>query len=102
MKKIKVFLCCLMLFMLFFLAGCSVDNIEEIKDDDYIGETVVVSGTVKDSIKLGELSGFTLEDDEGNTIGVASESLPREGEEIVVEGTLKRELVIGYFIDRHE
>lgn len=88
--------------MLLFLAGCSFDDIGEIKDDEYIGETVIVSGTVKDSIKLGKLSGFTLEDDEGNTIGVASESLPREGEEIVIEGTLKQELVIGYFIDRHE
>lgn len=97
MKRLPVAL--LSIFILFFmLSGCQTQSISEIKDQEYVGEEIRVSGTVVESFKVGELSGFIIEDDSGEKIGVASESLPVEGEKIVVSGTLARDTIFGYYI----
>lgn len=64
---------------------------------DYLGEKVYVRGTVKDSFKLGKLSGFELVDENG-AILVSSNTLPREGAEVTVQGTVMKEMFVGYYV----
>lgn len=84
------------------LLGCTgigLTKIKDIQDDpeSYLGEKVKISGTVYDTLKIGKLSGFRLVD--GNdSITVSSGSLPKEGSEVVVEGTVMKEAFIGYYI----
>ncbi|MFP4645429.1 MAG: hypothetical protein ACLFNB_02175 [Candidatus Woesearchaeota archaeon] len=85
---------------LFLLTGCT-SSVTEIKTDENLNKTVRAGGVVQDSIKIGDLSGYTIEDDTGS-IAVASEELPEEGDEIVVKGTLRKGLVIGYYIEAEE
>ena len=86
--------------MLFFgCLGQSAITIKQIKDDPekYLGEQVNVKGTVRNSFKLGELSGFTL-DDGTESMLVSSESLPQEGKNVTVRGTVMHEALVGYYI----
>ena len=83
---------------LIFISGCS-QSIEEVKKDENIGEKVTVRGTVEGTVKIGEISGYTLVDENGDKIGVASKSLPAEGEKITVKGTLVKKPILGYYID---
>lgn len=98
MKKTLFFI-----FMISFLvfAGCTTQNIEDVKTSENVGEKVSVKGTVQTTIKIGSLSGYTLSDDTGS-IAVASESLPAEGDEIRVSGTLIRDSLLGYYIKVEE
>lgn len=73
------------------------EDINGIKDPDRVGETVKVSGTVKNTIKIGALSGYTLEDETG-TIGVSSQSLPEEGTTKTAKGVLMKDTLFGYYI----
>ena len=84
--------------VLVLLSGCS-QSIEEVKQDKYVGETVSVSGTVEGSIKIGDLSAYTLTDSNGDSIGVASDALPAEGDQVTAKGTLMKTPIIGYYID---
>lgn len=85
--------------MLFGCLGQEYDSIKDIKEnpDTYLGEKVTVKGTVKKSIKLGELSGFTLEGD-NESIFVSSQLLPPEDIEVTVDGTVMQEILIGHYI----
>ena len=94
--KSAIFLIGLLLF-----AGCigSYTSIKDIKaePEKYLGEKVTVKGTVKNSVKLGKLSGFTIES--GNeTIFISSGLLPPEGDEVIIEGTVMQEFLMGYYI----
>lgn len=75
----------------------SVQTVEDVKKEDNIGKSVTVNGEVKTVIKIGQLSGYTLEDETG-TIAVSSDDLPQEGEMITVRGTLIRDTLFGYYI----
>ena len=57
----------LLILFLLFLTACT-QSIPEIKDEEYIGKTVLVEGTVTKSVKIGPLSGFVLEDKDRNVI----------------------------------
>mgnify|MGYP006279606555 CR=1 FL=1 len=94
MKKIIILLS---LALSFILVGCSLmaQDIEEVKNESYIGEKIIVSGVVKESVKIGDLSGYILEDETG-TIAVSSSDLPKEGEEVTVRGTLRKNIVMYY------
>lgn len=70
-------------------------DISEVKSEEYVGESVIVSGTVKNTIKIGDLSGYIIADDT-DSIAVASNELPAEGDEITVSGTLRKNLVMYY------
>lgn len=80
------------------LVGCA--SIEKIKEnpDDYVGKTVVLSGTASSSIKLGSLSGFTLTDSKGNRISVSSEELPKDGDRVTVSGVVMKDTLFGTYI----
>lgn len=91
----------LALGVLIFLSGCiTTKNIEEIKFDSYINKNVTVSGTVLNSIKLGELSGYTLKDDT-DSIFISSNSLPAENAIVKVNGILKKS-ILGYYIEEEQ
>jgi len=88
-----------LLFVTVLLAGCGfmTTSIEDVKHSDYEGKTVTVYGTVQDTIKIGELSGYTLKDETG-TISVSSQNLPQEESKIRVTGTLVKDTLLGYYI----
>ena len=83
---------------LFFIVSCTSQTIEEIKNEDHIGKTVSVRGTVESTIKLGQLSGYTLSDNSGETIGVSTEDLPKEGSTVTARGVLMKDTLFGYYI----
>jgi len=95
MKKIIIIL--LLIFTIVF-AGCS-QTIQEVKKDENVGKIVSISGTVEKTMKLGDLSGYTIKDKNGDIISVASESLPAEGDKIIVKGELVKSKIIGFYID---
>ena len=94
MKKI---ISILIVLSLLFVVGCTT-SIDEVKSEDYIGKTVSVKGEVTNTIKFGELSGYTLEDDTGVSIGISTKELPKEGETITVTGTLMKDTLFGYYV----
>ena len=81
---------------LLLLAGCA-QSAQEVKSEEYIGESVTVSGTVEQSVKIGDFSGYVLRDESGS-VRVSSDSLPAEGERVRVSGTLMRDSLFGYYI----
>ncbi|MEW5896290.1 MAG: hypothetical protein AB1668_01230 [Nanoarchaeota archaeon] len=70
-----------------------------IKNDQFIGEEVTVKGSVEKTLKIGSLSEYTLVDKNGDKIIVTSASLPPEGTKKRVTGTLRKMLLIGYYIE---
>ncbi len=99
MKKIITLILVALSFV--FILGCA-QNIEDVTKQENIGKMVTVSGTVGESIKIGELSGYILRDENGDLIAVASDTIPNEDEEVRVSGTLKELPVLGYYIDTNE
>ena len=102
MKKTLLLLSAMI--MTFLITGCSLgtQDIGEIKQDSYVGEQVSVYGNVSASLKLGGLSGFVITDENGNSIRVSSASIPGEGTQIRVSGTLMSDSLWGYYIKRDE
>ena len=98
--KTNILIIAIALVSLLVLVGCA-SSVEEVKTEENVGETVSVKGTVKSPIKLGDLSGYTLEDETGS-IQVATQELPSEGEEVVAKGTLEKKAIIGYYIQTEE
>ena len=91
----------ILLVLLIFLVGC-LDSISEIKSDEYIGREVAVRGNVENTLKIGDLSGYTLVGEDGEKISVSSEILPREGDKVTVKGILQKRLITGYYIETKE
>lgn len=96
-NKPKNFLIILIILSLIILTGCT-KSISEVKSQDYVDKTVTVKGTVENSIKFGELSGYTLKDENKDIIFVSSKELPEEGKTKKVSGTLKKS-ILGYYIE---
>lgn len=94
-NKLMTFLLVVSILM---LAGCA-QSIEEIKQDENIGETVAAKGTVEGVIKIGDLSAYRLVDANGDSIGVASKRLPAEGDKVTAKGVLVKNPILGYYID---
>ncbi|HLC47416.1 MAG TPA: hypothetical protein VJI75_06865, partial [Candidatus Nanoarchaeia archaeon] len=80
------------------LSGCA-STVKELKQEGTVGDKVSVKGTVVESenIKIGELSGFVLQDETGS-LPVQSEVLPAKGDEVSVKGELKRSALFGTYI----
>jgi hypothetical protein len=91
----------LLVVLLILVTACSAKNIADIKNEDNIGKTVTIYGTVESSFKIGSLSGYSIKDDSGE-IGVSSESLPKEGENITITGVLMKDSIFGYYIKANE
>jgi len=98
MKKIIMIMA---FVLLVFFAGCS-QSIKDVKTDENIGKVVSVRGTVENTVKIGDLSGYTLRDDSGDTIGVASKALPAEGDTVTAKGELAKAPLLGYYIDTNK
>lgn len=97
MKKLIIILAVLTVL----LTACT-QPISEIKNDEHIGKTVQVHGIVQGSIKLGQLSAYSLKDESGQTIGVSSQRLPADGDEVTVKGVLLKDTIFGYYIKAAE
>ncbi|MCR4368670.1 MAG: hypothetical protein NUV67_02065 [archaeon] len=80
------------------LSGCISQEIAEVKNDANVGEKVTVSGTVTNSIKIGDLSGYIIEDATGS-LAVSSERLPAVGDKVTVTGTLVKDTIFGFYLD---
>jgi len=85
---------CIIGFFMFVASS----NISDIKNDDFVGKTVTVSGTVSNTISIGSLSGYTLEDST-DSISVSSEALPAEGTKVRVTGVLMHDSLFGYYVN---
>lgn len=95
----RVILLSLLLISLLLLAGCT-KSISDIKNEDYLDKKVSLRGEVTNTIKLGDLSGYTITDSSGESIFVSSNELPAEGVKRSVRGTVNRLPIIGtYYID---
>ncbi|MGV8161742.1 MAG: hypothetical protein ACP5N2_00235 [Candidatus Nanoarchaeia archaeon] len=93
----KRILIVLLLLSVLLVTGCA-KPISEIKEDRYVDTQVTVKGTVEGTIKLGDLSGYTLKDDSGE-IFISSNSLPAEGDGKSVKGIVKKVPLLGtYYI----
>ncbi|MCK5107728.1 MAG: hypothetical protein KAQ83_03295 [Nanoarchaeota archaeon] len=93
-SKILIVVLCLSLL---FLAGCT-KSIVDVKQEENINEEVTVRGVVENTVKFGELSGYTLVDD-SDSIAVAAKDLPEEGKSKTVSGVLKKSPFLGYYIE---
>jgi uncharacterized protein YcfL len=95
MKKILL----LILLVAVFLVGCT-SSIQDIKEnpDKYVGETISVKGISSASVKLGQLSGFTLTEKSGSKISVSSENLPKDGSDVKVKGVVMKDSLFGVYI----
>jgi len=89
-----------LVLVLVLLSGCIflAVPIADIKDDSYVGKEVIISGNVEGTIKIGDLSGYTLKDETGS-IGVYSVNLPEEGTNKRVKGTVRKVPLLGYYLE---
>ena len=94
--KSKILIVALCLFLL-FLAGCT-KSIVDVKQEENIDEKVTIKGVVENTVKFGELSGYTLVDDT-DSIAISSKDLPEEGKTKTVKGILKKNMFLGYYIE---
>lgn len=96
MKKTLIFI--MLVLAVLTLSGCSTQTIQEIKNQEHVGKTVAVRGEVTATIKLGPISGYTLTDSNKDTIGVATNDLPKEGSTVTAKGVLMKDTLLGYYI----
>lgn len=96
MKPIYLALAMVLFFGCLGSAPLKVSDITT-NPEKYLGEKVTVSGIVKNSFKIGKLSGFTLEDND-SAILVSSDMLPAEGKNVTVSGTVMKEMLVGYYV----
>jgi hypothetical protein len=99
-KLKKLFAIVLVSVLLFGCSGIGTTPLEDLNDNpkDFAGKEVTVHGTVTNTIKIGQLSGYTLIDEEGHGIRVSSASLPAEGKEITITGMFVQDSLFGYYI----
>lgn len=101
LKKLKKLLFIIIIIGgLFMFTGCS-QSIAEVKSESNVGKEVTTSGVVTESIKLGDISGYAIKDDNGDSIYVSSTTIPAEGDEVTVSGILRETLIIGYYIEEN-
>jgi RNase P/RNase MRP subunit p29 len=87
-----VFVLCLL------LVGCAITDFASLKKESNVGKTVTVSGEVKNPLKIGSLSGYTLVDEKGNELLISSEVLPKDGARFTVKGELVKDTLMGYYV----
>lgn len=86
----------LIILLVIFMTACT-SSISDIKNEDKIGKKVFISGTVEGSLKLGDISGYTLRDD-SDSIFISSNNLPEKGTKKTIRGTLEKNL-LGFYIN---
>ncbi|MBU0461314.1 MAG: hypothetical protein KJ574_01875 [Nanoarchaeota archaeon] len=91
----------LLVMALITVAGCGT-KIADIKENtgDYLGKEIAITGKAVQTVKLGELSGFTLKQDD-ESITVMSQEIPKEGDTVTVKGSVSKGL-IGTYIQAYD
>jgi hypothetical protein len=94
-----IFTLALTLILTLLLSGCAPVTVKEINSDPskYMGKKVTVSGTVAAPLDLGSASGFSLRQD-GSSIMVSADNLPKSGSEVVVRGIVVKGLFTSHYI----
>lgn len=86
-------------FLFLFAVSCSPSkvDIKEIKDNikEYQGKEVTVVGKVTNSVNLGSLKYYEVKDETGKIYVSCKNTVPKEGEEKSVTGTVNQVLKIG-------
>ncbi len=100
----KSFAFALFTLLLFGCTGIGTTPIEEISENpqDFVGKEVTVHGTVENTVKIGSISGYSLTDENENSIRVSSASLPAEGKEITISGVFMKDSLFGYYLQVSE
>jgi hypothetical protein len=100
LKVKKMIAFALFAVLIFGCAGIGTTPLKELNDNPlaFKGKQVTVHGTVHDTVKIGQLSGYTLIDEEGHGIRVSSQALPAEGTEITITGTFVMDSLFGYYV----
>ena len=98
LKKELIIITALIIIMSLSLVACGSQSIASIKDENLVNHQVSVKGEVISSIKLGSFSGFTLSDN-SDEIFVSSDTAYSEGKTLRVTGTLKHNMILGYYIE---
>jgi hypothetical protein len=78
------------------IIGCAT-KIADIKKPEMVGKSVTVHGTAKNTLKIGTISGFQL-DDGNTTILVSTDDLPKDNSNVTVSGILIKDSLFGYYI----
>lgn len=89
----------LVVLCLVLLTGCTT-SVKDINDspEDYISESVKITGKAIAPIKFGSLEGFTLQGDDASIL-VHSGRLPEHGDSVTVVGDVKKGKLIGTYVD---
>jgi len=90
----------LSLVLVLLVAGCAM-SVSELNADKekYVGEKITVAGVVKNTVKIGSLSGYTLRDPKTDeTVAVSAQKLPSEGKDVTVSGTWSKDTLFGYYL----
>jgi hypothetical protein len=82
--------------IIFLLIGCTA-KIADIKKPEMVGKSVTVYGMAKNTLKIGTISGFQL-DDGNTTILVSTEELPKDDSNVTVSGIVIKDSLFGYYI----
>lgn len=98
--RVTAFIVAIVVLALLAYTLVHAENITDVKKEENVGKTVKVRGEVQNVIKIGSISGYTLEDDTGS-IAVSSQDLPGEGDKVTVKGTLIKDTIFGYYIKEH-
>jgi hypothetical protein len=101
MNKLLLVLGIVVLLVGVTACGLLATKISTVKTADNVGKSFTISGTVVSSFKIGSLSGYTLKDST-DTIGVSSQTLPKENTTMTVTGVLMKDTIFGYYIKANE
>jgi hypothetical protein len=75
----------------------NIQNIADIKKEEFLGKTVSVKGMVVNNLKTSRLSGYRLKD-ATDSIPVSSQNLPVVNTTVSVTGVLQTSSYFGYYI----
>jgi hypothetical protein len=75
----------------------NIQNIADIKKEEFLGKTVSVKGMVVNNLKTGSISGYRLKD-ATDSIPVSSQNLPKVNSTVSVSGILRTSSYFGYYI----
>jgi len=98
MKKTVIITLVLAIIVL-VITGCTtaVKNIND-NPENYIGQSVKITGKAVAPIKFGSLEGFTLQGDDASIL-VYSKRLPKHGDSVTVSGKVKKGALIGTYVE---
>ena len=97
-KGNNLLIAAVLIILLVLVNGCASEDLKKIKTAENVGKNVTVKGTVESTYKMGQLSGYTIKDKNGEPLQVKSATLPKEGSVATVKGVLMKDSIFGYYL----